>query len=198
MPVAPELLGRVLEELSAEAREAVLAEGVPAERVDVRREADLRFRRQQWEVTVPIPPGPPSAVSVAELEREFRRRYEALYGRGTALVAAGIDLVNCRAVGRGLAAEPDALAGPHPSVRAPNVPPRRKGRRRLAASLGEGVAQGPLLDVWDGEGMSAGAAVTGPAVIERRDTTIYVPGGMWAVVDELGSCVVQAVRRSAA
>jgi hypothetical protein len=33
--------------------------------------------------------------------------------------------------------------------------------------------------------------VDGPAVVERRDTTIYVPAGMRAVVDEMGSCIVR-------
>jgi len=45
--------------------------------------------------------------------------------------------------------------------------------------------------VYDGEGLRPGMALTGPALIERRDTTILVPPGDGAVVDGWGSLVIE-------
>lgn len=205
MPVDPAVVQEVFDELSHQVRDAVIAEGVAPARVDVRWEADLRFRRQQWEVTVPLEAGPVTAEAIVQLERDFRRRYEALYGPGTALMAAGVDLVNCRAVGVGRLPELDASpAANGRGTRVARLP--QKPARRLAASLdhagmpavasASAIDSEPLMTVWDGEAIGYGAAVDGPAVIERRDTTIYVPAGMQAVIDELGSCVVRCLQAS--
>jgi N-methylhydantoinase A len=203
MPADPSAVRAVFDELSRQVREAVIAEGVAPDRVDVKWEADLRFRRQQWEVTVPLEPGPLTAATIARLEGDFRRRYEALYGPGTALVAAGVDLVNCRAVGIGRAAAPEAASGIAAEstgaevMTATAMRRAEKPARRLAAALapagvpGAGHEPGPVVSVWDGEGLGRGAAVDGPALVERRDTTIYVPAGMRAVVDEAGSCILR-------
>jgi N-methylhydantoinase A len=199
MPADPPAVQAVFDELSQQVRNAVVAEGVAPDRVDVRWEADLRFRRQQWEVTVPLDAGTFTADSIARLEEDFRTRYETLYGPGTALLAAGVDLVNCRAVGIGRVSGVEAA--PRIDRAAARAGSAEKPPRRLAADLdhaglpgatgGPAVVPGPMMAVWDGEGLAPGAAVDGPAVVERRDTTIYVPAGMRAVVDEMGSCIVR-------
>jgi N-methylhydantoinase A len=197
MPVSGPILRQTFEALSRQVRDAVIAEGVAPERIEIRWEADLRFRRQQWEVPVPVAPGPITEEGVARLEADFRRRYEVLYGSGTAALATGIDLVNCRAVGIGRLSDLDLSSPAGAGGASSPVAPREKRGRRLAASLdgasggAAGVREpGPAVSVWDGESMGAGSAVSGPALIERRDTTIYVPAGMRAVVDAAGSCLV--------
>ena len=45
--------------------------------------------------------------------------------------------------------------------------------------------------VYDGERLLAGMAIVGPALVERRDTTILVPSGDRAAVDGLGSVVIE-------
>jgi N-methylhydantoinase A len=198
MPAKPAALAGVFDELTAAVRTAVIAEGVDPTRVEVRREADLRFDKQQWEVTVPLLGGPVTEESVARLGADFRARYEALYGRGAALIAAGIELVTCRAVGLGrlgaLAGSGVALAVSSPADA--GIETLRKGMRRLGASLdrrgpprkvGSGLA---MVNVWDGEGVRSGMRIDGPALIERRDTTIYVPSGMQATVDAFEGLVI--------
>ena len=44
--------------------------------------------------------------------------------------------------------------------------------------------------VFDGSRLLPGMRLTGPAVIEHADTTIFVPPNMRAVIDELESCVI--------
>ncbi len=200
MPVLPAMLAETLETLTRAARDAVVAEGVAPDRIEVRQEADLRFRKQQWEVTVPVPPGAVTADTVGGLERDFLARYEVLYGRGTALVAAGIDLVNCRAVAIGrlptLGVGTPGFSAPPPPREAAGPGALQKPPRRLAASVDRGgqlAGGGPglvMATVWDGEAMLPGARVAGPALIERRDTTVYVPGGMCAVMDDLENVVI--------
>jgi N-methylhydantoinase A len=200
MPVAPESLAETLAALSRAAHDAVVAQGVAPERVAVRQEADLRFRKQQWEVTVAVPSGRVTGDTVRNLERDFLARYEMLYGRGTALLAAGIDLVNCRAVASGRLGTPGAearLGAPREAPGGPDSRAMQKTPRRLAADIGAGhgapSGRGAGLvtaTVWDGETMPAGTRVDGPALIERRDTTVYVPGGMRAVTDDLDNVLI--------
>jgi N-methylhydantoinase A len=45
--------------------------------------------------------------------------------------------------------------------------------------------------VYDGERLAAGARFPGPALVERRDTTILVPHGARAAVDAWGSLVIE-------
>jgi N-methylhydantoinase A len=194
MPVPPGVLRDVFEALGEDVRLALATEGVPPARIEIVHEADLRFRKQQWEVTVPVPAEPITADTVRRLERDFLLRYEALYGRGTALAAAGIDLVNCRAVGIGRL--PELTAAAPSGASGPGGRPRAKGRRRLVALDGgagapaAGAATELFVEVWDGEAVGAGMTVDGPALVERRDTTIYVPPGMRAATDAEASWVI--------
>jgi N-methylhydantoinase A len=45
--------------------------------------------------------------------------------------------------------------------------------------------------VYDGERLAPGMTFVGPALVERRDTTILVPGGDRARCDGAGSLVIE-------
>jgi len=187
LPVAPAFLAATFAGLEAEVRTALAAEGLAADAVTLVREADLRFCRQTWEVTVPVPALDPAAVD--GLGDAFRARYAELYGSGALAQAVGVDLVNCRVIGIGHMPRPAPVAVP-PGPTDP-TPARRGGR--LAWLPGAADGRVPVA-VYDGERLAPGMAFPGPALVDRRDTTILVPAGDRAHVDGHGSLVIEIDR----
>ena len=183
LPVELDALAAAFAALEAEVRQAMRTEGVDAAHVTLVPEVDLRFHRQTWEVTVPL--APLDRPTVEGLGDAFRARYAELYGRGALAAGAGIDLVNCRVIGIGrVAPRATAPAGLGP----PDPTPARRGAR--VAWLPGAAGRAPV-PVYDGERLLAGMAIVGPALVERRDTTILVPSGDRAAVDGLGSVVIE-------
>jgi N-methylhydantoinase A len=158
----------------AEQGEAMLAQaGVPPERRSLTREADVRYRRQAYELTVPIPDGPITAATLAAIAASFHARHAQTYGHANP--AEPVQLVTLRATAIG---------------RLPGL---------VLAQHGD-AAQGRLShrDVWFGgirhqatpvhwrDGLLPGTAIAGPSVIEAMDSTTVVPPGWTARVDQRG------------
>lgn len=184
LPVDLGTLAACFADLEAEVRAAMWEESLGPGRVTLVREVDLRFHRQTWEVTVPL--AAVDAASVAGLADAFRARYASLYGPGALAQGAGIDLVNCRVIGIGHLPRPE----PPPAPLGTSDPtPARRGAR--AAWL-PGAGDEPVRPaVFDGERLTPGMALDGPAIVERRDTTILVPAGDRARIDGAGSLVIE-------
>jgi N-methylhydantoinase A len=180
LPVGPGVLADAFAALEAEVRAAFTAEAVPADRVTLRREVDLRFHRQTWEVTVPL--AGLDAAAVDGLGDAFRARYAELYGTGALAAAAGVDLVNCRVVGVGRVPRPAPAAVP----RGPSDSRPAEAGARVVWLDDQRVRVG----VYDGERLAPGMVLAGPALVERRDTTILVPPGGRAEVDGAQSLVI--------
>jgi N-methylhydantoinase A len=190
MPVAATLLERTFAELESVVQSELERQsaGIP---VDVEREADLRFVRQNWEVTVSVPAGTIEAAAAGRLESAFLDKYERLYGKGLALREAGIELVTCRAIGRGRIPKPDL-------PRRPLGPSDASGAARNSREVWIPGADGTLspgeIEIFDGPRLEPGMRLRGPAVIEHADTTIFVPSGMAGSIDELDNCVIEEAR----
>ena len=183
LPVDVDVLEAAFATLAADVARAMQTEGVDAARMTLLREVDLRFHRQTWEVTVPL--ASLDRAAIEGLGEAFRTRYAELYGRGALTAGTGIDLVNCRVVGIGRLSQP----APTSTGLGPADPtPARRGARMAWLPGAEGRAPVP---VYDGERLVAGMAIAGPALLERRDTTILVPAGDRAAVDGLGSVVIE-------
>src|SRR5262249_50784123 len=137
-PVGLDVLAAAFATLGADVRRAMQTEGVDASQVTLLREVDLRFHRQTWEVTVPLPSLDRAAVD--GLGGAFRARYAELYGRGALTAGAGNDPLNSRGGGGGRPAPP---AAPAPAPRPPPPPPGRRGARPAGVPRAAGAGRGP-------------------------------------------------------
>jgi N-methylhydantoinase A len=181
LPVEPAAVRACVDALRAEVVAALAGEGITPAQTTWRVEADLRFHRQTWEVTVPL-----EVEAVDRLGDAFRARYVELYGSGALAGGAGIDLVNCRVIGVASVPRPGATPGP---LGAPDARPALAGARAVWLPGGDdGRVRVP---VYDGERLLPGMAFAGPALVERRDTTILVPAGDRAAVDGAGSLTIE-------
>jgi len=162
--------------LEGQAQAWLAAEGVDPGGRRVTRLADLRYRHQGFELTVPWPE---RDLAVDPLVARFHERHRRLYTY--ALPEAQVEIVTLRV----------AAAG---RVRRFTLPPlgRRRPARRPAARrrvhfAGAGWTACPCIER---ERLGVGAVVRGPAIVEQPDATTVVPPGRRATVDRAGNLVI--------
>jgi len=168
----------VYAELEGEARAWLTAEGVEPGARRLTRQADLRYRHQGFELTVPWPE---ADLSVDALLARFHARHRQLYTY--ALTDAPVEIVTLRV----------AAAGPVRRFTVPSLDRGRRGRarpkRRRVYFAGRGWIACPCVDRTQ---LGVGAVVAGPAIVEQLDATTVVPPGHRATVDGAGNLVIRA------
>ena len=102
------------------------AEGISAERQRFEFSLDVRHKGQinEVEITLPWPRVP--AEYEALLRKAFVARYEQLYGRGSALAGAQLEIVVCRLRARALTPQPRLVRAKKISSRIPVAAVRKK------------------------------------------------------------------------
>ncbi len=152
---------------------------VAAERRQFVRTIDARYARQSYELAVPVANGPIDAAAVAAIAAAFHERHRQTYGHDNR--AEPVQLVNLRVVAIG------------------TIPPLRI--RQETAALGTDAGKGyramwfkrsgaAEAQVLDRARMSAGATITGPAVIESLESTILVPPAWQALMNDDGFVIL--------
>lgn len=170
--MAPARVAGVLDAMAAEGRAMLDAAGIPPARQQLQRQADCRYRRQAYELTVPMPDGPITAATLAALAEAFHAKHQQTYGHANA--AEPVQLVNLRLTALGRL--------PGLVLAQPLRPDAAREGTRMAWF--DGAAR-PTRILWR-EGLAPGAAVAGPAVIEALDSTTVVPPGWVGRVAEHG------------
>ena len=172
------------QELSADALEAVRAElradllstfaeeGHAADEVAVRYSADVRFRGQTSEINVPLASGSCGPAELAALQEAFADEHERLYGHRSD-PDNPVEVVAMRAVGRAEVADlSDRLR--------PGAAAAGESRDRSAWF---GPSWGSIdTPVCRREDLQHGQR--GPLLIDEYDTTIVVPPGLRARIDD--------------
>jgi len=134
-----------------------------------RRQADLRYRRQSFEITV-------DAWPPEQMAERFGAAHEQRYGFRN---DERIDIVSLRVVATKVRTNVTLR-----EARGPESPPCTARQ----ANLGEGWAQTP---VYARDAMGAGSCVEGPAVVEFDESTCVVPNGWRGVVDATGTLILK-------
>jgi len=189
MPIDLAALEQIAGDLAKQVDADLAADGVAAGDRTVLVEADLRFFRQLWDLTIPLPAGPIDERVLDRVLDEFRAEYVRRYGAGSMMTGTPIELVALRAVGTGPPVLRDAPA-PALAIDDTTLSVLRSGRTR-AVRVGADEAAYVEVDIFgDGE-LVPGWAVSGPALIDRSDTTIWVPDRVRASKDANGSILLE-------
>jgi N-methylhydantoinase A len=168
----------VNEVLAAMEREGieVLRRTVPSDRISFRRYGDLCYRRQGYEIRVPVPTGELGPHSRAAIRDAFEQAYGAIYGH--VLPDLEIDVVSWRVV----------ALGPRPVLHSPTA--ETAGTGKEGALKGSRPAYMPELEgfadvpVYDRYRLAPGDAFAGPAIVEERESTVVVGPGARARIDD--------------
>ena len=162
------------------------SEGVPAERIEIKYSADLRYIGQFNEVDVVLPEGGElTHRSVVDLCAAFHSRHDNLYGYS--MPDAGVELINLRITARGKTDKP--AQEKH----------EKTGSGSDHALLGARAAwfDDEFVDtpVYDGLKLVHGNRIDGPAVVVQPTTTIIVPPDFALLCDEYNNYLMYPVTR---
>ncbi|MCU1656952.1 MAG: hypothetical protein JWO57_1608 [Pseudonocardiales bacterium] len=175
IPTDPAGLQSIVDDLTDAVRRDLEADGVPAEMMTISLGADLRFHRQKFELPIEWLGGLDQDSQRAEMER-FTRDYAARYGEGALVSGAPVEIMALRAVGVGRTVHAQLDQVP---VEAQGSPPSRRTRR-----VHQGPHDGPIdAAVVRGADIRPGHSVSGPAIVDAADTTIWIPPGTTARMD---------------
>jgi N-methylhydantoinase A len=178
-PVAAARVNRNLDLLEKQAKALMASEGIAAARQRFEFSLDVRHKGQINEVEVLLPWKRVEGNYEPSLRRIFVERYEKLYGRGSALAGAQLEIVVCRLRARALTPRPKLVKAKSGSK---NIP--REAVRKPRPIQWEKLRKTP---VYDGERLAIGNRLKGPAIVETSDTTVVVHPGRTLAVDALGN-----------
>mgnify|MGYP001167494521 CR=1 FL=1 len=154
--------------MEAEVLARLTEEGLSPDRVVLQRSMDLRYLGQNYELEVPVAPG----LDGQEIRRRFSEIHRGQYAYATEDPVEG---VNVRVTALVRSGEPGLPpAGP--------ARPRQRGERRVFF-YGTGGASVP---VYSRDGLDAGDALPGPAIVEDEWSTLVVYPGQTVRRDALG------------
>jgi N-methylhydantoinase A len=175
--VDPGRIADVLTGMEAEGVRFLDDANVPQPSRALLRLADVRYRRQAYELTVPIADGAITRATLEALAASFHTKHEQTYGHANR--AEPVQLVNLRltAVGR--------LPGLTLMQRSDAGAARQHSRDVWFAETGFVVTPVHWRD-----GLVPSTMITGPAIIEAVDSTTVVPPGWHATVDDRGYMIL--------
>ena len=171
-------------EMAAQATEVVRESAVAGE-VALVRSADARYVGQGYELTVPVPGGRLDADALVRVRASFDEVYAARYGYANPAEPVEIVTWKLSAVG---GAPRIALA----KAATRSVGESRKGTRRAYFPETRGYVDTPIYDRY---ALAAGTSLSGPAIVEERESTTVLPPGLTAAVDEYANLIAETGRR---
>jgi N-methylhydantoinase A len=175
LPAAPERIEAIYAAM-IERGAALLADAdiAPGDR-EFRRWVEARFRRQVHTLRIPVP-APVDAGSIGAIAPAFEAEYERLFGPGSALSDAGIELLTFGVDAVGIVPQQEAER----AARA-DAPAAPIERRPAYCPTRRSMVETP---VYAGPALPSGTRISGPAIIEHPGTTIVVLTGQGASIDE--------------
>jgi N-methylhydantoinase A len=187
MPVDPSVVEAAAHELRVSADKDLAADGVQAEDRRFELEADVRFKRQVWEIAVPVPNGPVDDHVMVQLADAFRDEYGRRYGRGSIVLGAPMELVSLRGIGIGTTLKASLDAVDLPSV-ADGTRAEPAGSRSVRLERDKDPRP---VAVYDAEALHPGHVVPGPALLDGTDTTVWLPESSTLHVNRHGTLILE-------
>ncbi len=181
-PVAASRINAVLQLLEGQAKARMSEEGIAASRQRFEFSVDVRHKGQINEVELSLPFSRFSSSYETRLRKDFVARYEQLYGRGSALAGAQLELAVFRLRARALTQKPRLVVSKTASRSIP-----RRAKRKKRDIFWPDLKKHRATPVFDGEKLLAGNRVEGPAIVETADTTVVVQPGATLRLDALGN-----------
>jgi N-methylhydantoinase A len=164
--------------LETQGRNALKSHGIGNAAIVVNRTADMRYRRQAYELNVPLPPGALSAATLPALVESFHQAHERLYGRRDA--AGAVEIVNLCVALTGNVSRPhyrEIAIGDGSAEHA------SKGKRSVF------FANRGSFDCvcYERPQLRAGDGLRGPAIVEAADSTTLLPPDWSLRCDRIGN-----------
>jgi N-methylhydantoinase A len=188
LPTDESLVHATFDRLRAAVLADLEADGVPKASCRVRLEADVRFDRQGSELTVPVDviDGRPRLEG---LEERFKAEYARRFGQGAIAMGVPVELMTLRAIGSAVD-DRDDIATDATTTEARAASATDVARTRLVHF--ERYSPPTAVAVYDRHTIGASTSVSGPALVDAGDTTVWVQRGYRALADARGALIIEA------
>lgn len=167
------------DQMEEQGRDLLARAGTQLDGVELERSVDMRYAGQGYLVPVALPPGPLSPALDGPLRHAFDEAYESRYGSHLETVAA--EAINWRLIARVPRDDPNVAF-----AQTASGDPLKGQRNAYFGELG-GFAECPVYNRYR---FGAGRRISGPALIEERESTIVVGPSAEAEADELGNLLI--------
>ena len=165
-------LNGLFDEMERDARSLLIEAG--AAECNIRRQADMRYAGQGFEIKVDLPTGRLGPASVPAIKEAFYNAYEQLFGRR--LEDLPIETLSWRLGGAG---------------ETPRIELNFSGRRTDAAAVIKGMRDAHFpghgfvaCKVYDRYALPPGFSFSGPAIVEERESTVVIGPEGHVTIDE--------------
>ena len=172
----------LLAEMAQEGRAVLESSGLAASDISYQHSADMRYIGQGHEVSVPLPGGTLSKEDIPRLVAAFEQIYLTLYARRGPDVP--LEVINWRVIASGPRPEIDFSLPLGASTSDELI----KGSRPAYFPESGRFVETP---VYNRYALTPGAALSGPAIIEERESTLIVGPRGQARVDEHLNVIVE-------
>jgi N-methylhydantoinase A len=159
--------------MEQEALAELLQEQFPRERLTTLRSAGMRYRGQSYEVSVPVFQLQ-SDDDIVNLAKRFHEAHRRRYGHMAASEA--VEIVNFQVTAVGQIPKPQFR---ETAASAQVRPPEPHERRTTYFSPADAIE----VPVYRRSGLPPGAAISGPAIIEEKTSTVVLYPGQHARID---------------
>ncbi|MEV5777667.1 hydantoinase/oxoprolinase family protein [Streptomyces antimycoticus] len=177
---------RQFAELEAGLTARLEAQGVSFTSIGMRRQLDIRYTAQMFEVPTPVGSGPLTDADMDTVISDFEHTYEQMFGRGTGHADAGFQLINHRVFGIGSTAFTPELPIA-PKAESEDARSALSGTRRVFLDSRRGWE---VTAIYDYARLTHGHRLEGPAIVEAGTTTVVVPRDASAQVDSLRNIIL--------
>lgn len=189
LPLTEKVTAEINDHLAALLQEATTwfdREGIPSEERHLRPHADLRYRRQNFELTIDLPAESLQQIDIDALATAFHVDYEKQYGY--AMPDQPLELINLRvtAIGQRPQVAWAEIGGKttHQRTNEGDDPTPHESR---AVWFGEQAISTPI---YRRNTLPVDYTLTGPAIIEQYDSTTVVPSGWQVTCDRVGNLIL--------
>lgn len=176
-------ISALFHKLDGEGRQLVTGSGLREDILQFQHYIEMRYRGQFYSLEIPLPAGDLEPAVLEKCLDDFEELYERFYGAGTRFRQAGIIATRLRSdcIGRFARPDPQITNGQSSHV----ATGRPTGVRR--AFFGEWLDTA----IYRFGDLAIGARVAGPAIIEKPGSTVVIPPGQRAWLDEHSSIIIE-------
>ena len=176
-------ISEAIDVLSARVFDDIVAQGIDSETVELTTLMDLCYVGQATELTIPLPGNVADTESLRTILDHFHTEHARVYGYHY-VNEQPVKVVNVRV--RGI--------GPLPSIVLPTVESGTQSTEDAKTGTRE-VYFGPDVgvqdtNVYDRNHLGSGATFEGPAIVTEYDSTVLIPPGAKAEVDQYGNLLI--------
>ncbi len=177
-----EEINRLFDSMTQQGMELLDKEGVPQNRRQFEYAIDMRYHRQNFEISIPVPAGVLTEELLEQVLEDFHREHKRSYGYSKP--EALVQCVSYRVCAIGIIDKPDLK----PEPLQPEAPlPQPMAHRSV---LFQGAQHRVETPIYLREALVPGQQVPGPCILEQMDTTIVVPEDWTIYVDGYHNLIV--------